>query len=341
MKPKPSNNLDLKKINRARRQAIKLHQDSWVEISHFKPDQKLPLVIKPALEGLDLLSWIQKNRNFIKQNIIISGGILWRNFALKNIEEFEQIIRESWGELISYTYSSTPRSEIKGKIYTSTEYPAHQTIPLHNEMAYCSKYPHFIAFLCQKASTVGGETPIADSRQVLKGLDTKIVAKFEEKQIMYVRNYGEELDLSWQNVFQTTDKSEVENYCLQQEIEFEWKSGDRLRTRQICPAVATHPQTEDKVWFNQAHLFHISNLEPKVQELLLAEYAPEELPRNAYYGDGTPIEAEVLGEIRQNYQRETIVFPWHSGDILMLDNMLTAHGRRPYQGQRQVVVGMA
>lgn len=340
MKQKQSTNLGLKKFNRAKRQAIKLDQDSLVEISHLQPGKELPLLIKPALEGLNLLSWIQKNKDFIKRNISISGGILWRNFALKETEEFEQIIRELWGELLEYTYCSTPRSHVKGKIYTSTEYPSHQTIPLHNEMAYCPQYPHFIAFFCQESANVGGETPIADSRKVLKGIEPQIVAKFEEKQIMYVRNYGEELDLSWQNVFQTTDKSEVENYCRQQGIEFEWKSGDCLRTRQVCQAVATHPKTEEKVWFNQAHLFHISNLEPKVQELLLAEYSPEELPRNAYYGDGTPIESQVLAEIRQNYQQETIMFPWHRGDILMLDNMLTAHGRRPYIGQRQILVGM-
>ena len=208
-------------------------------------------------------------------------------------------------------------------------------------MAYCPNYPNFIAFFCQQSASAGGETPIADSRKILQGIDPQIVAKFEEKQIMYVRNYGNELDLSWQNVFQTTDKSEVENYCRHSGIEFEWKSGDRLKTRQVCRAVAIHPQTGEKVWFNQAHLFHISNLEPKVQELLLSEYSPEELPRNAYYGDGTPIESWVLAEIRQNYQQQTVIFDWHSGDILMLDNVLTAHGRMPYLGPRKILVGMA
>jgi len=341
MKSKEVTNLEIKKVSHARRQSIKLDQDSWVEISHLEPEQKLPLVIKPTLEGLNLLSWVQTNKDFIKRNLSRFGGILWRNFGFREAEELEQIIKELQGELLEYVYGSTPRSHVKGKIYTSTEYPSHQKIPLHNEMAYCPQYPHFIAFLCQQSATVGGETPIADSRKILKGIDPQIVAKFEEKQIMYVRNYGDELDLSWRNVFQTTNKLEVEDYCRHSGIEFEWKSGDRLRTRQVCPAVVTHPQTGVKVWFNQAHLFHISNLEPKVQELLLTEYSLEELPRNAYYGDGSPIESWVLKEIRQNYQQETVIFPWQSGDILLLDNMLTAHGRMPYLGQRKILVGMA
>ena len=158
---------------------------------------------------------------------------------------------------------------------------------------------------------------------------------------MYARNYGDGLDLSWQNVFQTANKSEVAEYCRQVGIEFEWTSDNRLRTRQLCQAVATHPQVGERVWFNQAHLFHISSLEPDVRESLLLSFREEDLPRNAYYGDGSRIEDDVLDEIRDVYQQEKVVFAWQEGDILMLDNMLMAHGRTPFIGQRKVLVGMA
>jgi len=41
------------------------------------------------------------------------------------------------------------------------------------------------------------------------------------------------------------------------------------------------------------------------------------------------------------YQQEAVIFPWQAGDILMLDNMLTSHGRKPFVGARKVLVGMA
>jgi hypothetical protein len=158
---------------------------------------------------------------------------------------------------------------------------------------------------------------------------------------MYVRTYGGGLDLPWQEVFQTTDKHTVEDYCRTAGIDFTWVGDHGLRTSQVCQAVATHPETGEAVWFNQAHLFHVSSLPPTVRDSLLSSYGEENLPRNVYYGDGTRIELSVLDSIREAYRQETTAFPWQEGDVLMLDNMLAAHGRTPFVGARKVVVGMA
>jgi alpha-ketoglutarate-dependent taurine dioxygenase len=149
------------------------------------------------------------------------------------------------------------------------------------------------------------------------------------------------LDLSWQDVFQTTDRQLVEEYCRKSLTEFEWRDGNRLRTRQVRQAVVTHPETGDTVWFNHAHMFHVSNLEPSLRASLLAEFSEDDLPRNAYYGDGTPIEDSVLEEIREVYRAAAVTFTWQKDDIMMLDNILASHGRQPYTGDRKILVAMA
>lgn len=325
------------RLGAVRRKAMSLTQSDLVRIEPLAPNQPLPLVIQPAIAELNLVTWAGSHRDLISQHLRQVGGLLFRNFQVKGAAEFEQFVQMIGGPLLTYSYGSTPRTQVQGQIYTSTEYPADQSIPLHNEMAYSRNWPMKIAFFCVQPAASGGITPIADSRRVCQRLDPVLRDRLQARQIMYVRNYGGGLDLSWQQVFQTQDKVQVEAYCREAQIEWEWQ-GDRLTTRQVCQAIATHPETGEAVWFNQAHLFHISSLKSSVQAVLRSGGV---LPRNAYYGDGSEIEPTVLDAIRQAYAAETIRFPWQAGDILLLDNMLIAHGRDPFQGNRTVLVGMA
>jgi alpha-ketoglutarate-dependent taurine dioxygenase len=206
-------------------------------------------------------------------------------------------------------------------------------------MAYARQWPMVLGFLSVQPAESGGETPLSDSRRVYERIAPEVRARFAQAGVSYVRNYGEGLDLSWQNVFQTTDRAQVESFCRAAGIEFEWKAGDRLRTRQVCQAVARHPRTGEMVWFNQAHLFHVSSLGAEISNSLLAA-AGAEPPRNAYFGDGTEIADADLDHIRAAFAAETVAFPWQKDDVLIIDNMLIAHGRRPFTGARKVVVGM-
>ncbi|MFN2513869.1 MAG: TauD/TfdA family dioxygenase, partial [Pyrinomonadaceae bacterium] len=331
----------LRKLMSVAPKAVSVVQEKLVQTNYLSPGQSYPLVIQPDTESINLVTWAGSNKEFLENELLKHGALLFRGFELGSDSGFEQFIAAISGQLLEYSYRSTPRTQVSGRIYTSTEYPPDQSIPLHNEMSYSSSWPMKIWFLCVKSAAEGGETPIADSRKIYKRISPKIRERFENKGVMYVRNYGDGLDLTWQNVFQTENKSDVEAFCRQAGIEFEWTSNNRLRTRQLCQAVARHPKVGEMVWFNQAHLFHVSSLESDISESLQSSFGSDNLPRNAYYGDGSPIEDDVLDEIRDVYRHEQAVFRWQEGDILMLDNMLMAHGRKPFVGARNVLVGMA
>jgi alpha-ketoglutarate-dependent taurine dioxygenase len=198
-----------------------------------------------------------------------------------------------------------------------------------------------IGFYCVQPAGEGGETPLADSRRVFAQIDPEIREEFTRKQVMYVRNYDDDsLDLSWREVFQTDSRAEVENYCAKAGMTVEWNGDKQLRTSQVCQAAIEHPLTGEMVWFNQAHLFHVSSLEHDVRSFLQSTSGGNE-PRNAFFGDGSEIDEAVLDHIRSVYENEKVTFPWQRGDVLILDNILKAHGRKPYRGPRQIVVGMA
>lgn len=300
----------------------------------------LPAVVEAATRRTSIVDWIAGNRPLVTDLLHEHGGVLFRGFRINGTPHFERVMTEGFGgPLLDYQNRSTPRSVVKGRIFTSTEYPADQSIPLHNENSYTTQWARKIFFYCVTPSTSGGQTPIADSRKVYERIPRQIRERFERHGVCYQRNYNG-LDLSWQEVFQTESKSEMEAYCRGSGIRFEWVSDSHLRTRQVCQASAIHPHTGVPVWFNQAHLFHVSNLGQDLRGLLAEAVDPEDLPRHAQYGDGSEIEESDLQLIRDAYEAEKILFDWQAGDILVLDNMLAAHGREPFEGPRKVVVGM-
>jgi alpha-ketoglutarate-dependent taurine dioxygenase len=324
-----------------RRQAVSLTQTALVSERELEGGRGLPLVIEPAVEGVNLAQWAAAHREHIEGLLLRRGALLFRGFRVGGVERFEQFARAVSPDLLDYRERAAPRTEVGNKVYTSTEFPADQHIPMHHEMSYSHNWPTKIWFYCAQAAREGGATPIADDRIVFRRLDPKIKETFMRKKVMYTRNYGEGIDLPWQDVFQTSDREKLEEYCRAARTEVEWKDGNRLRTRQVRQAVATHPKTGDMVWFNHAHMFHHSNLEAAVRESLLEEFGEENLPRNACYGDGSPIESSVLDEIRGVYKEEAVSFPWQEGDIMMLDNFLTTHGREPFVGPRKIIVAMS
>jgi alpha-ketoglutarate-dependent taurine dioxygenase len=310
-----------------------------VEIN--EANRSLPVKVHIEIEFKhEPVRWLNEKNAELSKLLLSHGAVLLKGFDPLTPEKFEAFIEAASGELLLYKNRSTPRSLVQGRVYTSTEYPPDQVIPLHNENSYTHEWPQRLYFTCLQAAQVGGETPIADSRRVLALLPVDLVEKFERLGVMYARTFTPGLGLTWQETFQMTDRIQVQKYCQKNGIEAEWLSEGRLRIKQVLQAVLKHPVTQEKVWFNQAHLFHATALEQEVRQEIGRTVPADELPRNAFFGNGEEIPVSDLNAIRDAYEAAECKEPWSEGDILVVDNILVAHGRKPFSGSRRVIVGM-
>jgi hypothetical protein len=208
-------------------------------------------------------------------------------------------------------------------------------------MSYAAHCPRRIYFYCDRAAPVGGETPIAPERRVTRAIPPAIHDELCRRGIAYSRVFGDGLDLGWREAFQTQERTAVETYAAELAMSVAWLPGDRLRTLRRGPALVRHPQTGEALWFNHVHLFHPSNLDGEMRAALERQLGEHALPRNACFGDGARIpDADVLA-IRATYDAHSLAFAWRPADMLLLDNFLVVHGRRPFAGDRRVLVSMS
>ncbi len=307
------------------------------ECAGFIEGSRFPISL--ANGDKSLLTAVGGNVEKLRDILFQKGAILLRGFDVTR-DSFGAIVDLLSGSRLEYVYRSTPRTSVADRIFTATNYPADREIPLHCEEAYQRNWPMLLAFYCEQPAAEGGETPLADMVKVTARIDPKLVQRFRERRVCYVRNYIDGIDLPWTDVFQTQSRREVERFCLKHDIRFDWGRDGALHTAHICQGTALHPSSGEELWFNQAHLFHASSLGAGVAQDMIEAFGLEGLPRNAVYGDGAEIADEDLEAIRGAFAQERVTFRWQKNDVLLLDNMQVAHGRLRYSGRRSVLVAM-
>jgi hypothetical protein len=315
----------------------------------FLNQQQLPLVVEidegneRGCEPEALFDLCLKQREFLHRQLLKWGALLVRGCPALAPADFARFVREFSGKrLIDYVGGASPRVKLGEGVYTSTEYPRDYTLSLHNELSYTYHWPAHLFFCCVTASVQGGETSLGNSRAILRGIDEKVVQEFKSRGIKYVRHLhgGAGSGYSWQEAFETGDKRVVEDYCRGGGIRFKWRTDGSLTLSEVRPATALHPLTGEEVWFNQADGFHPSAIDRETYELLISTVKEEDFRLNSYYGDGTPLDLSALAHAREIMRRETVLVSWRAGDILILDNLLTAHGRMPFTGARRILLAM-
>ncbi len=324
----------------------------------FITEQEMPLVLEPtqSLRRDEFGQLLQQELPMVKEMLKKYGCVLFRNCPIDGLEDFNETV--DWldiGKKVNYIGGDSPRTKVKGAVYTSTEAPPGIKIPLHNELSFQKNFPKHICFYCDLPPKSGGETFIGDARKIYRDVDPSVRERFEKGGLNYISRYYHKsvvMDLmnkiqkghkNWIDVFETDSKEEVEKRCREKNFDFKWLKNDWLEISQVGPTSIEHPETREKVWFNQIHLYDYN---PKFIGtwryigLKMFYCTPNTLVHEAQHKNGKRIPRKDLYHVMDVLDKNSVFFPWKRGDLMVCDNILAMHGRAPFEGPRRILTAM-
>jgi alpha-ketoglutarate-dependent taurine dioxygenase len=298
-----------------------------------------PPVLQAEATG-DAPDWAAQHRDALRTVVAEHGCVLVRGLGLEGAAGADAVFRRLATGLMTEKEAFASRRAYPGGVYSASKWPPSQPMCMHHELSYTLEFPGLLLFACLAAATDGGATAVADSPTVLDALPTELIKRFEREGWLLTRNYNEEIGASVAEAFGTDDRGAVESYCQANAIEFEWQPDGGLRTRQRRSAVVRHPLTGQRCWFNQIAFLNERTIDPEVREYLVDVYGADGLPFNTRFGNGDPVGEDVVQLLNEVYEANTAREPWQADDLLLVDNIRTAHGREPFEGPREVLVAM-
>jgi alpha-ketoglutarate-dependent taurine dioxygenase len=276
------------------------------------------------------------NRLLVKEKALVARG-----FGL-TAETLGPVLDLLLPERLPYVHGNSPRTKVGSNLYTSTEYPPEFTISMHNELSYAHQWPSRLAFFCDRRATTGGATPVVDGSVWLDALDPEVRDAYRHG-VRYTQNLhsGVGFGRSWQDTFETDRRDDVEAYLAATGATWEWRPHGGIRVSMVRPATIRHPVVGTETWFNQSDQWHTAALDAETAAALTELFPADELPQSVTFADGSPIPPEHVLQVRDRGLASAVDVSWNSGDLMLIDNVLVAHGRRPFTGPRRVLVAMS
>ena len=298
-------------------------------------------VSEPATTVNVHLDWVSDNREQLLELATHNGAVAFRGFASPDVMEFDQFIQRL--SLPNFPYDKSLSNAVRinrtERVFSANEAPPDVKIFFHHEMAQTPLYPRFILFFCEVAAESGGATPLCRSDVLFERLRQQcpeFAETCEQAGLKYTNvmpgaddpNSG--MGRSWQSTLGVETKQAAEARLAELGYSFEWLDGDCLKaTTPQLPAVMEVAPGQ-KTFFNQ----------------LIAAYCGWKDERNdpseaIRHGDGSKLDADAVRIAIELSEELTYDHQWQPGDIVLLDNAVAMHARRPFKGTRKVVASLA
>lgn len=286
-----------------------------------------------------LAPWIRQHRERIDEALWSDGHVLFRDFDVGGLDGFEASAASACDALYRH-YGDLPLASASENVYFATPYPRHLEIRFHNEASHTQTWPSRQLFFCLEPASEGGEWTLSDGRKVIECLPAEMLDRFRELGLVYRRRFIRGLDASWEQFFKVGSLQELREKIAPTGHEIDAISENDLTVSYRTHALLQIPERDTEAWFNQILLHHPDALPTEVDALLSKHFRRDQFPRTVFFGDGSPIPAEWVRTIDRVLTECAIRIETQAHDVLLVNNLLMAHGRLPYSGNRQVRVAL-
>lgn len=299
-----------------------------------------PLLLTPTTADLDAALWAKEHAEALDGLLNQHGALYFSGFPIDSADALNAFVESFPYPNFPYVGGNAVRTQLAPRVFTANEAPPSESIPFHHELAQTPSLPGKLFFSCAEPSPSGGETSIADSRQVLRRLRERFpkqMALFEENGVRYVRVLPQEDDpnsaigRSWRSTYWTEEEAKVEEELKASGYSWEWLDlqGQRcLKT--ISPVLpAVRGDGENEAFVNQIFAAYTgwkdSRNEPEKAVVL---------------GDMTPIPREFMNGLGQVLEELRVNIPWKKGDAMLVHNHLAMHARMPFVPPRKILASL-
>jgi hypothetical protein len=205
-------------------------------------------------------------------------------------------------------------------------------------MAQTPVYPSRLFFFCEHPAAAGGATPVCRSDVLWEQLAESrpdFARNCEGKGLKYTHTMPAEADSksgmgrSWQSTLRATTREEAEGRLRGLGYSWEWMPDGSLRvTTPVLPAVRRLANGR-KSFFNQL-----------IAAAMGWKDSRNDPGKAITFGDGTPLDGDAVLEATRLGEELSFDVPWQKGDVALVDNFVTMHGRRSFSGTRRVLASL-
>jgi len=313
----------------------------------------------------DSVALIKATRELIDSQLPNYGCLLIRGLPLvgetgsdsQQALSFSELLQQLGYRMTRYVGGVTAREQSSFMVYPASEEDPRVCMDLHQDNTYWPEPPKQLFFYYEQPAQIGGLNPLLDVREYLRKIPADIVATFERCGVRYESYYPDQSQESrcvpWQKSFQTEDRKVVEENLTQGGFEFAWqldRSGETysLRKWNVLSPFKQHPISDEKLWVNMivanhASYFHDHPSYPELSDIPYTEKGEQNIdyPFNIKYGNGDSIPFDVIQTLRRLAWETARSFKAQAGDLLVVDNYRTQHGRLGYEPPRKFWIGIS